>query len=122
VIPATAAAALDVARVRPTSRPSPRRCTAAPVYLDSAATTQKPTAVLEAIDGFYRRDCANVHRGVHTLSQRATVAFESARTASSTTSAPATAARSSSPAATTEAINLVAATSCGRGSARATRS
>lgn len=49
------------------------------VYLDNAATTQKPRAVLEALERFYRRDCSNVHRGVHTLSQRATAAFEEAR-------------------------------------------
>jgi len=49
------------------------------VYLDNAATTQKPTAVLDALDGFYRRDCSNVHRGVHTLSQRATASYEQAR-------------------------------------------
>lgn len=49
------------------------------VYLDNAATTQKPTAVLEALDGYYRRDNANVHRGIHELSRRATVAFEDAR-------------------------------------------
>ena len=44
------------------------------VYLDNAATTQKPTAVLEALDGYSRRDNANVHRGIHELSRRATVA------------------------------------------------
>ncbi|MDW8130439.1 MAG: cysteine desulfurase [Bryobacterales bacterium] len=49
------------------------------VYLDNAATTQKPRAVVEALVGFYTRDCANVHRGVHELSQRATEAYESAR-------------------------------------------
>lgn len=49
------------------------------VYLDSAATTQKPRCVLDAMDRFYERDNANVHRGVHTLSQRATDAFERAR-------------------------------------------
>src|SRR5690606_7791676 len=49
------------------------------VYLDSAATTQKPRCVLEAMNRFYERDNANVHRGVHTLSQRATDAFEHAR-------------------------------------------
>ncbi len=49
------------------------------VYLDNAATTQKPLAVLDAVDGYYRRDNANVHRGVHTLSERATAAFEGAR-------------------------------------------
>jgi cysteine desulfurase/selenocysteine lyase len=49
------------------------------VYLDSAATTQKPRAVIDAISRFYERDNANVHRGVHALSERATKAFEGAR-------------------------------------------
>jgi cysteine desulfurase/selenocysteine lyase len=49
------------------------------VYLDNAATSQKPRAVLEALDHFYRHDNANVHRGIHELSRRATVAFEAAR-------------------------------------------
>ena len=48
-------------------------------YLDNAATAQKPHAVLEAIEMYYRKDNSNVHRGVHTLSQRATDAYESAR-------------------------------------------
>jgi cysteine desulfurase/selenocysteine lyase len=51
------------------------------VYLDNGATTQKPRAVIEAEVGFYERDCANVHRGVHTLSERATRAFDEAREA-----------------------------------------
>ncbi len=49
------------------------------VYLDNAATTQKPAAVLDAILGFYKHDCSNVHRGVHQLSERATDAYEGAR-------------------------------------------
>jgi len=49
------------------------------VYLDNAATTQKPECVIEAIANYYRRDNANVHRGVHTLSDRATHSFEQAR-------------------------------------------
>ena len=49
------------------------------VYLDNAASTQKPTSVIDAIANFYRNDYANVHRGVHTLSQRATDRFEEAR-------------------------------------------
>ncbi len=49
------------------------------VYLDNAATTQKPRAVLEAVRTYYERDNANVHRGVHTLSERATAAYEGAR-------------------------------------------
>jgi cysteine desulfurase/selenocysteine lyase len=48
-------------------------------YLDNAATTQKPQAVIEAVASFYRNDTANVHRGVHQLSQRATNAYEEAR-------------------------------------------
>ena len=49
------------------------------VYLDNAATVQKPEVVIEAIANYYRRDNANVHRGVHTLSQRATDGYEGAR-------------------------------------------
>ncbi|MGB4101821.1 MAG: cysteine desulfurase [Alphaproteobacteria bacterium] len=49
------------------------------VYLDSAASAQKPVQVLEAMDRFYRRDYANIHRGVHELSQRATRHYEAAR-------------------------------------------
>jgi len=48
--------------------------------LDNAATTQKPNAVIEAVDRFYRVDCSNVHRAVHALSDRATKAYEGART------------------------------------------
>ncbi|MDX8401675.1 MAG: cysteine desulfurase [Mariprofundaceae bacterium] len=49
------------------------------VYLDNAATTQKPRAVIDAVRRFYERDNANVHRGVHALSERATAAYEGAR-------------------------------------------
>jgi cysteine desulfurase/selenocysteine lyase len=49
------------------------------VYLDSAATSQKPTAVLNALRNYYERDNANVHRGAHTLSVRATDGYEGAR-------------------------------------------
>lgn len=49
------------------------------VYLDNAATTQKPRAVLEAMDGLYTTCNANVHRGIHTLSQEATALHEAAR-------------------------------------------
>ncbi len=49
------------------------------VYLDNAATTQKPRAVLDALEGYYTSDNANVHRGIHELSRRATEAYESAR-------------------------------------------
>ncbi|HEV2351102.1 MAG TPA: cysteine desulfurase [Terriglobia bacterium] len=49
------------------------------VYLDNAATSQKPQSVLDALDHYYTRDNSNVHRGVHELSQRATKAYEDAR-------------------------------------------
>jgi len=49
------------------------------VYLDNAASSQRPRQVLDAITGYYEHDHANVHRGVHTLSQRATDAYEGAR-------------------------------------------
>jgi cysteine desulfurase/selenocysteine lyase len=49
------------------------------VYLDNAATTQKPNRVIDAIVDYYRRDNSNVHRGAHTLSDRATRRFEDAR-------------------------------------------
>ena len=80
------------------------------VYLDSAATSQKPSAVIEAVDRYYREYNANVHRGIYTIGERATAAYEAAR---------ATVARFvNAPSAgeivfvrnATEAINLVAAT------------
>jgi cysteine desulfurase/selenocysteine lyase len=49
------------------------------IYFDNAATTQKPQAVLEVLRHYYERDNANVHRGIHELSNRATAAFEAAR-------------------------------------------
>lgn len=49
------------------------------VYFDNAATTQKPNAVIEAISNYYREDNSNVHRGAHTLADRATAKFEAAR-------------------------------------------
>jgi cysteine desulfurase/selenocysteine lyase len=49
------------------------------VYLDNAATSQKPRAVLDVLQRYYERDNANVHRGIHELSRRATVAYEEAR-------------------------------------------
>lgn len=49
------------------------------VYLDNAATTQKPQVVLDALMAYYREENANVHRGVHTLAERATAAYEASR-------------------------------------------
>lgn len=50
------------------------------VYLDNAATTQKPQAVIDQLVTYYQKDNANVHRGVHTLAERATAQYEAART------------------------------------------
>ena len=78
------------------------------IYLDNAATSHKPLAVLAAMDAFYRRDNANVHRAAHTLSARATEAFEAAR---GTVAQFVNAARTEEiiwTRGTTEAINLVA--------------
>ena len=49
------------------------------VYFDNAATSQTPNAVIDVISDYYRRYNANIHRGVHTLSQQATDAYEKAR-------------------------------------------
>ncbi|GAB4499113.1 MAG: cysteine desulfurase [Anaerolineales bacterium] len=49
------------------------------VYLDSTATAQKPQAVIAAMDAFYRHTNANIHRGIHTLAEEATLAYEDAR-------------------------------------------
>src|ERR1019366_390234 len=49
------------------------------IYFDNAATTQKPRAVVDALRHYYEHDNANVHRGIHELSNRATAAFEAAR-------------------------------------------
>src|SRR5512146_1500046 len=49
------------------------------VYLDNAATSQKPQVVLDALKHYYTQDNSNVHRGVHELSQRATKAYEDGR-------------------------------------------
>jgi cysteine desulfurase / selenocysteine lyase len=74
------ASALDVWRVREDFPALRQTVHGHPlVYLDNAATTQKPQAVLDALMQFYTRDCANVHRGVHLLSERSTAAYEGAR-------------------------------------------
>ena len=106
-----------MAAVRPPLRSPPRWRRDFPLiagtpelaYLDNAATTQKPTPVLDALSAYYRRSNANVHRAAHRLSDAATEAFEAARAA--------VAARFGARApreviwtrGTTEAINLIAA-------------
>ena len=70
----------DVARVRADFPILGRQVHGRPlVYLDNAATSQKPVAVLQAMEDFYRRDNGNIHRGVHHLSQVATDAYDAAR-------------------------------------------
>jgi cysteine desulfurase/selenocysteine lyase len=78
--PAPPAAALDSARIRADFPALAQEVHGKPlVYLDNAATALKPQAVIDAVVRIYTRDCANVHRGVHTLSQRATDSYEGAR-------------------------------------------
>ena len=50
------------------------------IYFDNGATSQKPQLVLDAINHYYSKENANIHRGVHYLSQRATTEYEAART------------------------------------------
>jgi cysteine desulfurase/selenocysteine lyase len=77
-------------------------------YLDNAATAQKPEAVIAAVAGFYRRDNANVHRGVHALAERATAAYEGARERVRRFINAASAREVVFLRGTTEAVNLVA--------------
>jgi cysteine desulfurase/selenocysteine lyase len=77
-------------------------------YFDNAATTQKPSQVIEAIDHFYRHSNSNVHRGVHKMSQEATQAYESARKKIAGFLNSSTTAEIIFTRGTTEAINLVA--------------
>jgi cysteine desulfurase/selenocysteine lyase len=75
-----AASGLDVKRLREDFPILHTRARGKPlVYLDNAATTQKPRAVIDALVQYYEHDNANVHRGVHELSERATLAYEAAR-------------------------------------------
>ena len=78
------------------------------VYLDNAATTQKPQLVIDAITRFYQEDCSNIHRGVHLLSERATKAYEDVRLAVQQFINAADPAEVIFVRGTTEAINLVA--------------
>jgi cysteine desulfurase/selenocysteine lyase len=80
------------------------------VYLDNAATSQKPNAVIRAIADYYRYDNANIHRGVHLLSQRATDAYEGTRAAAQRFINARKTSEIVFVRGTTEAINLVAQT------------
>ena len=80
------------------------------VYFDNAATSQKPRAVIDALVKYYERDNANVHRGIHELSNRATNHFEAARTRVAKFINARSADEIIWTRGTTESINLVAAT------------
>lgn len=88
------------------------------VYLDSAATAQKPYSVIEAIRRFHEVDCANIHRGVHELSQRSTAAYEETRAKARKFLNARTRSELIFVRGTTEAVNLVSST-WGRKSAKA---
>ncbi|OGR10449.1 MAG: cysteine sulfinate desulfinase [Deltaproteobacteria bacterium RIFOXYB12_FULL_58_9] len=80
------------------------------VYLDTAATAQKPNAVIDAVAHFYRHDCANVHRAVHALGERASAQYEAARKKVQSFLGAQHAEEIVFVRSTTEAINLVANT------------
>lgn len=80
------------------------------IYLDNAATTQKPQAVLDALAHYYQHDNANVHRGIHTLASRATAALETTRQSVQQFIGAANTEEIIFTAGTTASINLVAAT------------
>ncbi len=80
------------------------------IYFDNAATSQKPRAVIQALVNYYERDNANVHRGIHELSTRSTLAFEAARARAAKFINARSADEIIWTRGTTEAINLVAST------------
>ncbi|HQE44746.1 MAG TPA: aminotransferase class V-fold PLP-dependent enzyme, partial [Phycisphaerae bacterium] len=102
--------ALDVEKIRQDFPILQQRINGRPLaYLDNAATTQKPRAVIDALQHYYARDNANIHRGVHELSVRATEGYERARTIVQRFLNAADPREIIFTRGTTEAINLVAA-------------
>ena len=83
------------------------------VYLDNAATTQKPQRVIETVDRFYQDENANIHRGVHYLSMHATDAYDRARERIASAIGAPDPAEVVFVRGTTEAINLVASSFVG---------
>ena len=78
--PAVTNGSYDIARIRADFPALALQVYGKPlVYLDNAATTQKPRIVLDTLDRYYQQDNANIHRGVHALSERATRHYEEAR-------------------------------------------
>ena len=78
------------------------------VYLDNAATAQTPQTVIDAIDRFYLAQCANIHRGIHLLSERSTAEYEETRAKAQMFLGAAETREIVFVRGTTEAINLVA--------------
>ncbi|MFQ5843355.1 MAG: cysteine desulfurase [Planctomycetota bacterium] len=102
---------LDVERIRADFPVLARQVHGHPlVYLDNAASAQKPRTVLDAVDRFYSRINSNVHRGIHELSQEATAAYEAARATVQRFLNAASVDEIVFCRGTTEAINLVAST------------
>ncbi|MBA3658675.1 MAG: cysteine desulfurase [Gemmatimonadales bacterium] len=107
--PAPAARSLDAARVRADFPILSRTVRGKPlVYLDNAATSQKPRAVIEAVTRYYTAENANIHRGVHFLSERATEAYDAARAAAARFLGAGDSREVLFTRGTTEGINLVA--------------
>ena len=110
-LPALAPATFDAARYRADFPALRATVYGRPlVYLDNAATTQKPQAVIDRLTAYYAHENANIHRGVHKLSQDATEAYEAARARIARFIGAAHAHEVVFVRGTTEAINLVAAT------------
>ena len=100
---------IDVARIRQDFPILKREVHGKPlVYLDNAATTQKPQAVIDALTNYYTQYNANVHRGIHTMAEEATAAYENARKTTATFIGANAAENVVFTLNTTEAINLVA--------------
>jgi len=106
---APAVPALDVERLRQDFPILSRRIRGKPlVYLDNAATSQKPRRVIEAVSRFYGSENANIHRGVHYLSEQATLAYDAVRGRVARLLNAATPSEVVFTRGTTEGINLVA--------------
>ncbi len=78
------------------------------IYFDNAASNQKPASVIQALENYYSKDHANIHRGIHTLAERATEAYEESRKATGSFINAAEAAEIIFTKGTTEGINLIA--------------
>ncbi len=111
LVDSAAPSRLDVGKVREDFPILKQRVYGRPlVYLDNAATSQKPQAVIDAMLRFYTAGCSNVHRGVHYLSEQATQAYEGARAGAQRFLNAAESREIVFVRGTTEAINLVAQT------------